>query len=436
MPIIFDDKNKVEMIISNDTLDIYISGIIQDSDGQMIANQIKNVNDGISNLTFHINSYGGSVIAAYDIISAFKNTKLNVTSINEGFAVSAASIILAASKTAKAYDYSTALIHNPLMGNKSLEETEGSTKNFLTKIKDGIMAIYLNRMNIDSSKLSNMLNQETSLNAEEQKQFGLVDEVIITNNKPIYSNSMSMIEIYNVIDVHNKKEKVNMSKEETKKDAFEKGGKLTCSDCGAKMTIKNAGKIEETPKCCGKPMNYTSPIVKNEDDSDITMKEENTDAAGVPKSNSVNKKDKKVKNQLLKKEVKVLKLENFILKNNLDSRKEEITNAVEKHGVKILDTIIDFITPVEKTGKKIEAKKEVKNEKNENKELKETLLKVVNEANDVINGVIDESGKVEDKLELAKSIFDLNGDSNKRIEIKNSNPELYNELVEIYSNSL
>jgi len=267
-----------EQEIKNDksVLDIYIKGIIEDAFGDEMANQITNAaNAGIQNLTIHINSYGGSVKAALDIVSAFKNTNMVVTAINEGFAVSAASIILAAADKAYAFDYSTCMIHNPLMGDRSLNDTQGSDRELLTKIKDGMINIYKKRMNVDSNKISKMLNDETSLNAEDQKRLGLVDSIIIKKSKP--KIAAQTIDIYNIESIYNIIEKFNQKtmkkqisnkedqlvkrdtqitpEEESTKEANPETpmmniSKIKCSVCGASMAhkITDARYLEEAPK--------------------------------------------------------------------------------------------------------------------------------------------------------------------------------------------
>ena len=278
---------------------IFINGVISEEDGIGVVNDMRNMFEaGVKEITFRINSYGGSVKAAYDIVSEMKTLDIATIAINEGFAVSAASIILAAADTAKAFDFSMAMIHDPLMGNKSLEQTSNKDREFLQRVKDGIIQIYKSRINIPVEQLSKMLTKETSLNALEQKDLGLVDEIIEKNSKPKIKDFYTVEDIYNVFEEYNKIETENMEKIE----------------------------------------NIETPVVEN--------------IEAIELNNKIND---------LNTEVTKLKVENFILKNSLSTKEEIINKAVEAHGVSVLETIAQFIelapkvetpveTPVENTG--------------------------------------------------------------------------------------
>ena len=47
----------------------------------------------------------------------------------------------------------------------------------LDKIKDSIIETYLSKTNIDKETLSNLMDNETWLNAEEAKEYGFIDEI-------------------------------------------------------------------------------------------------------------------------------------------------------------------------------------------------------------------------------------------------------------------
>lgn len=400
-------------IIQNglNTLDIYIKGIISDESGISLSNEIKLASEsGVKNLIIHINSYGGSMKAAYDIVSAFKNTNMHVTSINEGFAISAASVILAASDKSLAYDYSSALIHDPLLNGKTLKETKGKDKSLLTAIKDGILAIYTNKINVSIEKLTQMMSLETSFNAVQQKSIGLVDEIITSFKKPLFTNDMPIIEIYNIINEHNKIENktINMIENEINEEAtldliidtvIENADveTITCPKCVEVITVP------EMPEDACKPKKVNNEIITEQVVEPVI----------------------EVNNELesMRLELNNLKVENFILTNSLTSKSDIIKNAVSKHGIDVLSTIINFIDFNIENLNKIT---EVKNE----------LITVINEANIEINNIVDSEPEVVNKLELANEIFSLKGDASKRKEIKNNNPELYNELISIYENSL
>ena len=176
-----------------DEMNVYVSGIMDDAICSEISNSIKlGAAAGTKTVLMHINSYGGSVSGAWDIISTIKNAGLKFKAINEGFAISAASILLASADESQAFDYSTSMIHDPLLGGTTLEKTTGSARELLTAIKDGIMTVLNNRLKMPIEQLSNLLKKETSWNAQEQLSFGLVDSIITTSSKPQF---LSLIHI-------------------------------------------------------------------------------------------------------------------------------------------------------------------------------------------------------------------------------------------------
>lgn len=369
------------------SIDLFINGIITENDGIGIVNDMRNaVASGVKEINFRINSYGGSVKAAYDIVSEMKTLDVVTNSINEGFAVSAASIILAAADNARAFDFSMAMIHDPLLGNKTLEDTKGKDKEFLQSVKDGILAIYKHRIKVPLKELSKMLTKETSLNASQQKDLGLVDEIIEKKSKPQIKDFHTVEDIYNIFVEHNKIETIDMEIENQNEE-----------------TIVDT-QIVETP---------VDTQVVDVVDPTIELK------------NSIEE---------LNNEVTALKVENFILKNDLSSKTEIINKAVEKHGVTVLDTISEFIELIPVA---TEAIVENAVAPVDNTELVNELTNMVNEANNIIDeNVIEHTPSEEELVKQANDLFDIKGDNETRLALKKSNPELYEKLVDIYTTNL
>lgn len=344
-------------------LNVYISGVMDDDTCNKIAVDITNASEaGATELLMHINSYGGSVAGAYALISAIRNTNMRFVTQNEGFAISAAGILLAAGDESKAFDYSTALIHDPLIGGRTLKETDGADRNFLTKIKDGLMTVLNKRLKLDISELTKMMSKETSLNAIEQLALGLVDSIIETGSKPKILENLSMIEVWNIIDEHN-------NYFDTKENMIE-------------------NKIDEVA------------------DKAIELENRMKDLVTENKS---------------------LKVENFILVNKLDAKKDLISNAVEKYGVDVLTTILEFVD----NKVVIETKEEVKELEAKLETVENKLEEIVNKTNDDLDAIVSNTGSV-DYSEMAEEYFGIKADNNKRLELKNENPSLHDKLFNIY----
>ena len=406
-----------------DTIDISINGVITDDGSTQLANEIKTAaKAGIKNVTLHINSYGGSVKGAYDIVTALIKSDMTVTAINEGFAISAASVILAAADVSKAFDYSTAMIHDPLLGNQSLNDTEGPMHNLLQAVKDGIIAIYSKRFKLPIEKISALMTAETSLNAIEQLNIGLVDEIIERKIKPIITKNENILEIYNLYnEAINAENKINENMENNKivenattqdntqeeKQACNDMIACTCPNCGQNLTVDPA----------------TSEATVVENATDTTAAETTTETAPAETTTetetATTQEQTACKTQNSLDELTALKAENFILKNGLTEKSEIINESIVKYGVEILEVFKNFIVKEDSNKEKLFA------------EMKNIVMLVNNE----INTEVNTSEKPMDKLALANEIFDIKGDERKRLDIKKNNPELYDELFDIYTKS-
>lgn len=385
---------------TQDTLHFYVSGIMSDDSCKQISDAIKiGVEAGIKNVSGHLNTYGGSVAGAWDIISTIKSNNLHFTATNEGFAISAGAILLASANHSRAFDYSTSMIHDPMLQNKTLETTEGSARELLVAIKDGIMAIFSNRIKVAKDVLYNMLKKETSWNASDQLKYGLVDEILYTSTKPnILKNELNDYKlIYNIIEEFNTNNNINeliiknMTQEEI--DALVQENETL----KAKI-IELETKISET-----------TPEVVIEDETAVVEPEN-------PVKEECSSEEMAMKNELTN-----LKVENFVLKNKLEEKSEMIENAVKLHGVEVLNTIFAFIN---NDSKALETKVE---------ELQNTIVTIANKANDEIQDIINNTGgKTVDYEKMAEDVFGMKADGSERLRIKNENPELHEKLFNIY----
>jgi ATP-dependent Clp protease, protease subunit len=366
---------KIENI--KQTLHIYISGVIDDETCNKMSNDIINAKSaGSSELMMHINSYGGSVAGAYQLISTIHNTGMNFIAQNEGFAISAAGILLASANDARCYDYSIALVHDPLIGGQTLNETKGKDKEFLTKVKDGLMSILNKRFKMDIEDLKVMMSKETTMNADEQKLIGLVDSIITTSNKPQIDDTMEVMEVYNIFESfknNNKKEEENIMEIKKEDETV--------------AVVENAVVVE---------------TVENIDFKEVIAK--------------------------LEAENKLLKVDNFILVNKLEEKKDKIEDAVKLHGVEVLNTLLSFMSVSD-----VKVVEELKETKEKLEVVENKVTEIVNSANDVLGNICSgNKDKSIDKAKEAEEYFGINVADTKRIELQHEDPIKYNELYNIF----
>lgn len=323
-----------------------------------------------------INTEGGQVDKAFQLISELKNTGKKVFAINEGFAISCGAVILASADKAFSYPYGITLIHDPFYEDAEADE-------FLIKVKDSLMSILSNKIKTDN--LSQLLSDETTWNAKEAKAYGLVDEIIGEMVLPV-SNYRKDI-IHSLFD--NQKINLIMNKELEEKISEE-----------VEKTVETpAVENEETEKPVETPAEETTPEVKEEE----------------VKNECGETKEEEVKNEgQEEKEAET---------------KEEVKNDGEEERIAELERLI---TEKDAYIAELEKKLEEATGKQEEVINKEAINKISAEAINSIKHLFDSEAILNDDARLAEKIFAIDGDETLRIKIKNQQPELYDRLLNKY----
>ena len=152
------------------------------SDGAVIAKDFRKALEGLKNVTVHINSPGGDVMAGAEIYSALREHSLsgrgNVTVIVTALAASAASIVAMAGDRILMHPVAYMMIHNPwtiAMGDaKELRKTA----KVLDEISEGLISAYQTRTGKDRDELKKMLENTTWMSAVTCVEEGFADEII------------------------------------------------------------------------------------------------------------------------------------------------------------------------------------------------------------------------------------------------------------------
>ena len=148
----------------------------------------------VENINVYINSNGGVVDTAIAINNALRRHKAKVTVNIDGIAASAATLITCAGDTVKMPKNALFMIHNPLTIAMGDSEEMRKQADVLEKYKNSIMETYLQKVNIDKEKLSELMDNESWLSAEEALKYGFIDEIIenadiqVVENKVISNN--------------------------------------------------------------------------------------------------------------------------------------------------------------------------------------------------------------------------------------------------------
>lgn len=148
----------------------------------------------VENINVYINSNGGVVDTAIAISNALRRHKAKVTVNIDGIAASAATLITCAGDTVRMPKNALFMIHNPSTIAMGDSEEMRKQADVLEKYKNSITETYLQKVNIDKEKLSELMDNETWLNAEEALKYGFIDEITentdiqVVENKVISNN--------------------------------------------------------------------------------------------------------------------------------------------------------------------------------------------------------------------------------------------------------
>ncbi len=136
--------------------------------------------DPDKDISFYINSPGGSVTAGLAIFDTMRYIKCDVSTICIGMAASMGAFLLAAGAKGKRYclPNSEVMIHQPLGGIMgSATDVEIRSRN-LKKTKDKLNRMLAEFTGKSLDEIERDTDRDHFLSAEEAKEYGLVDEVI------------------------------------------------------------------------------------------------------------------------------------------------------------------------------------------------------------------------------------------------------------------
>ena len=148
---------------------------------QMFRNELFAGNGPV---TIYINSPGGDCVAASQIYTMLMDYKGDVTVKIDGVAASAASVIAMAGTKVLMAPTALMMIHNPatLAIGDSAEMQKAI--DMLSEVKESIINAYEIKTNLRRSKLSQLMDAETWMNANKAIEYGFADGILEDEKKP------------------------------------------------------------------------------------------------------------------------------------------------------------------------------------------------------------------------------------------------------------
>jgi len=142
-----------------------------------------------SEIYIPMNSGGGSTIAGSAIINMMRSYKGTIHVHNIGISASMASVILAEADVASMADNALLMIHNPWSMAVGDSDDMKHQADLLDKIKASLLQAYVRKTGLSEEKVSDMMDAETWLTAQEAYDLGFVDEVT-TGQKAVAHSSL------------------------------------------------------------------------------------------------------------------------------------------------------------------------------------------------------------------------------------------------------
>tara|TARA_R110000744_G_scaffold152231_4_gene266183 strand:- start:5942 stop:6574 length:633 start_codon:yes stop_codon:yes gene_type:complete len=132
----------------------------------------------IGDIHLHINSYGGSVFAGFSAVDYIKTSEVPVTTVIDGCAASAATIMSVVGEHRMMHEHSFMLIHQLSAGSwgkyDELKDDMANNDLLMKTIRD----IYIQHTKIPAKELAKMLKQDLWWTAKTCLKYGLIDEII------------------------------------------------------------------------------------------------------------------------------------------------------------------------------------------------------------------------------------------------------------------
>ncbi|HEH0654477.1 TPA: ATP-dependent Clp endopeptidase proteolytic subunit ClpP [Staphylococcus aureus] len=166
---------------------IMLGSQIDDNVANSIVSQLLflQAQDSEKDIYLYINSPGGSVTAGFAIYDTIKHIKPDVQTICIGMAASMGSFLLAAGAKGKRFALPNAevMIHQPLGGAQGQATEIEIAANHILKTREKLNRILSERTGQSIEKIQKDTDRDNFLTAEEAKEYGLIDEVMVPETK-------------------------------------------------------------------------------------------------------------------------------------------------------------------------------------------------------------------------------------------------------------
>lgn len=162
---------------------IFLAGVFDDNMANSIVAQMLHLasKDPDKDISLYINSPGGSVTAGLAIYDTMQFIKPDVSTVSIGLSASMGALILASGAKGKrfALPNSEILLHQVAGGAKGQASEIEITARQILRIKESMNKILAKHTGQPLAKIAKDTDRDFYLTADEAKDYGVIDEVII-----------------------------------------------------------------------------------------------------------------------------------------------------------------------------------------------------------------------------------------------------------------
>jgi ATP-dependent Clp protease protease subunit len=166
---------------------IFLTGPIDDYVANTVIAQLLflEAEDPKKDVYLYVNTPGGHVTAGLAIVDAINHIKPDVATVCVGIAASMGAVILSAGTKGKRFclPNGEVMIHQPLGGvSGQATDIEITAKNIL-KTRDRLNKILATNTGQKVDKISQDVDRDYWMDAEESKKYGIIDKIMKSNKK-------------------------------------------------------------------------------------------------------------------------------------------------------------------------------------------------------------------------------------------------------------
>ncbi len=166
---------------------IFLGTDVNDYTANVIQAQLLylDTSDPGKDISIYINSPGGSVYAGLGIYDTMQYVSSDVATICTGMAASMAAVLLVSGEKGKrfALKHSRVMIHQPMGGAQGQASDIEITAREIQKLKKELYSIIADHSGMSYEKVEKDSDRDYWMTAEEAKEYGMIDNVLVKANR-------------------------------------------------------------------------------------------------------------------------------------------------------------------------------------------------------------------------------------------------------------